>query len=232
MFYRYVAQRICQNWNLLITTNGSKRPKTPRKLTICVGSELRVTIWRQLESIIIIIIIFIIIITIIIAIVITIIIIIIIKHLLPEPRVPHNSQISQDEHTNADLSQVGQQSTRCIGSECSMRYLASCNITTLIARFMGPTWGPSGAVRTQVGTMLFPWTLLSGERQEPPRPKVWKAVKPTFVAREWLMHGLKLIDLTHLYEIGLHKIAYDLRLLDFYQYIHIYIYIYIVTVKI
>ena len=34
--------------------------------------------------------------------------------------------------------------------------------TTLIARFMGPTWGPSGADRTQVGPMLAPWTLLSG----------------------------------------------------------------------
>ena len=32
----------------------------------------------------------------------------------------------------------------------------------LIARFMGPTWGPSGAERTQVGLMLVPWTLLSG----------------------------------------------------------------------
>ena len=32
----------------------------------------------------------------------------------------------------------------------------------LITRFMGPTWGPSGADRTQVGSMLVPWTLLSG----------------------------------------------------------------------
>ena len=36
-------------------------------------------------------------------------------------------------------------------------------INTLIARFMGPTWGPSGADRTQVGPMLAPWTLLSGQ---------------------------------------------------------------------
>ena len=27
---------------------------------------------------------------------------------------------------------------------------------------MGPTWGPSGSDRTQVGPMLAPWTLLSG----------------------------------------------------------------------
>ena len=32
----------------------------------------------------------------------------------------------------------------------------------LIARFMGPTWDPSGADRTQVGPLLAPWTLLSG----------------------------------------------------------------------
>ena len=29
-------------------------------------------------------------------------------------------------------------------------------ISSLIARFMGPTWGPSGAGRTQVGPMLAP----------------------------------------------------------------------------
>ena len=32
----------------------------------------------------------------------------------------------------------------------------------LIARFMGPTWGPSGTDRSQVGHILAPWTLLSG----------------------------------------------------------------------
>ena len=34
--------------------------------------------------------------------------------------------------------------------------------TSLIARFMGPTWGLPGADRTQVGPMLATWTLLSG----------------------------------------------------------------------
>ena len=32
-----------------------------------------------------------------------------------------------------------------------------------IARFMVPTWGPSRADRTQVGPMLAPWILLSGD---------------------------------------------------------------------
>ena len=34
--------------------------------------------------------------------------------------------------------------------------------TALIPRCMGPTEGPSGAHRSQVGPMLAPWTLLSG----------------------------------------------------------------------
>ena len=35
-------------------------------------------------------------------------------------------------------------------------------VCTLIARFMGPTWGPTGTDRTQVGPMLAPWIFLSG----------------------------------------------------------------------
>ena len=35
---------------------------------------------------------------------------------------------------------------------------------TLIARFMGPTWGPPGADRPQVGLMWATWTLLSGQQ--------------------------------------------------------------------
>ena len=34
--------------------------------------------------------------------------------------------------------------------------------TTQVARLMGPTWGQSGTDRTQVGPMLAPWILLSG----------------------------------------------------------------------
>ena len=36
----------------------------------------------------------------------------------------------------------------------------------LIARFIGPTWGPSGTDRTQMGPMLAPWTLLSGTMKD------------------------------------------------------------------
>ena len=31
-----------------------------------------------------------------------------------------------------------------------------------IAKFTGPTWGPPGSCRPQMGPMLVPWTLLSG----------------------------------------------------------------------
>ena len=42
------------------------------------------------------------------------------------------------------------------------RYLETLLQTSPRAKFMGPTQGPSGADRTQVGLMLAPWTLLSG----------------------------------------------------------------------
>ena len=53
---------------------------------------------------------------------------------------------------------------QCRGS-VSMKGLISHSYlseNTLMARFLGPTWGLSGADRTQIGPMLAPWTLLSG----------------------------------------------------------------------
>ena len=46
--------------------------------------------------------------------------------------------------------------THCVVKICGL------GKTDLIARFMGPTWGPSGADRTQVVPVLVPWTLQSG----------------------------------------------------------------------
>ena len=40
--------------------------------------------------------------------------------------------------------------------------IVSCNETAQIVMFMGPTWGPPGSCRPQMGPMLAPWTLLSG----------------------------------------------------------------------
>ena len=54
--------------------------------------------------------------------------------------------------------------------DCSWQWLSDrwevstspkCSSPILIARLMGPTWGPPGADRTQVGPMLAPWALLS-----------------------------------------------------------------------
>ena len=39
-------------------------------------------------------------------------------------------------------------------------------ITTEIAWFMGPTWGPPGSCWPQMGPMLAPWTLLSRKKQQ------------------------------------------------------------------
>ena len=56
------------------------------------------------------------------------------------------------------------------------------SVCSLITKLMGPSWGPSGAHRTQVGTMLAPWTLLSGllyPKQQPqnlPRPQVYHII--------------------------------------------------------
>ena len=44
----------------------------------------------------------------------------------------------------------------------------SQSLQTQIARFAWPTWGPPGSCRPQVGPMLAPWTLLSGEWQTLP----------------------------------------------------------------
>ena len=35
-------------------------------------------------------------------------------------------------------------------------------IASQIGKFMGPTWGPPGSCRPQMGPMLAPWSLLSG----------------------------------------------------------------------
>ena len=66
---------------------------------------------------------------------------------------------------------VWQSAYICVPVPCLLRLLTSTrllccvvlhSVFSLIARFMGPTWGPSGADRTHVGPMLAPWTLLSG----------------------------------------------------------------------
>ena len=68
-------------------------------------------------------------------------------------------------------------------------------ITPLITSFMGPTWDPSGADRTQMGPMLAPLTLLSG----PTRPRFYA---PQFTQFSWSAGCLvKLIRMHYLHSI-------------------------------
>ena len=55
----------------------------------------------------------------------------------------------------------------------------------LIARSMGPTWGPCGAARTQVGPMLAPWTLLSGGGGDLYSLSDKTSVLPQYLAKSW-----------------------------------------------
>ena len=45
------------------------------------------------------------------------------------------------------------------------KYIFCWSRVSQIAKFMGPTWGPSGADRSQVGPMWTPWTLLSSKKE-------------------------------------------------------------------
>ena len=42
------------------------------------------------------------------------------------------------------------------------QHLSNFSVYTQEAKFMGPTWGPPGSCRPQMGPILTPWTLLSG----------------------------------------------------------------------
>ena len=46
--------------------------------------------------------------------------------------------------------------------EQNFQIIVPCAHISQIAKFMGPTWGPPGSCRPQMGPMLAPWTLLSG----------------------------------------------------------------------
>ena len=63
------------------------------------------------------------------------------------------------EDSNVRSKEMGQNEKKRI----HLTQTGSSSIRTQIARFMGPTWGPSGAYRIQVGPMLAQWTLLSGK---------------------------------------------------------------------
>ena len=67
----------------------------------------------------------------------------------------------------------------CEASEWYMWYLCTSTLSdwvdaiikTLIARIMGPTWGPPGADRARLDHRLTPWTLPSGKDVDTLRPR-------------------------------------------------------------
>ena len=50
-----------------------------------------------------------------------------------------------------------------VSSNICLKEVTYYGIFTQIAKFMGPTWGPPGSCRPQMGSMLAPWTLPSGQ---------------------------------------------------------------------
>ena len=50
----------------------------------------------------------------------------------------------------------------CGSLRVHINYLLKTIKDTQITKFMGPTWGPPGSCRPQMGPMLAPWTLQSG----------------------------------------------------------------------
>ena len=66
--------------------------------------------------------------------------------------------LGDDAHQNREVTLL-----TCYNEE---RVLILTNSTQCLpsqtAKFMGPTWGPPGSCRPQMGPMLAPWTLISG----------------------------------------------------------------------
>ena len=58
--------------------------------------------------------------------------------------------------------------------------------TSQITKFMGPTWGPTGSCRPQMGPMLAPWTLLSGLAPLlSTLPSNFKMFEPQTISNQW-----------------------------------------------
>ena len=59
-------------------------------------------------------------------------------------------------------------------------------VAGMIAKFMGPTWGPSGAERTQVDPILAPWTLLSETLCDKLTWSLWNLIRAMRVQLRYL----------------------------------------------
>ena len=62
-------------------------------------------------------------------------------------------------------------------------FVLQYGISSQIARFMGPTWGPPGSCRSQMGPILSLWALLSGIDPD---------IKPACLS--WWRHDMKTLS--------------------------------------
>ena len=64
--------------------------------------------------------------------------------------------------TCSSYQNITENTKRVFGTPATYEPIAKLGINSPIAKFIGPTWGPPGAYRTKVGSMLAPRALLSG----------------------------------------------------------------------
>ena len=65
------------------------------------------------------------------------------------------------------------------------------------AKFMGPTWGPPGSCRPQMGPMLAQWTLLSEFVSIIQNHTVYGWWRCAFYLQRWIMFQIKSIRVWH-----------------------------------
>ena len=71
-----------------------------------------------------------------------------------------------------------------------MRFCGIHLRATQKANFVGPTWGPPGSCRPQVGPMLAPWTLLLG--------KLTASVQVIILYNGFECYIFEIIDICHM----------------------------------
>ena len=77
---------------------------------------------------------------------------------------------------------------------CKPVKISTNDLISKIAKFMGPTWGPPGSWRPQMGPMLGPWTLLSGIASDGVshhRPPYWLPCLSWYLLNNFGLVGLQ-----------------------------------------
>ena len=86
-----------------------------------------------------------------------------VEHAIWQIAITYKHNTTHSAHQTGAYRQLMQQHADIMMTK--LTYWGECNHHHCYhptARSMGPTWGPSGVDRTQVGPMLAPWILLSG----------------------------------------------------------------------